>query len=637
MEVPYSNGDGEMCDDTNESRFPRRHTARHLKKLCAKEERNASIKKVSLILQKQENQRTYEEAQMLHQCSEAVEEVQSRWKKRDEAKRRLKEFEEPKETLHEKCQILAQAIAQSQHLVVYTGAGISTAARIPDYRGPNGIWTRLQQGKEIGSHDLSLAEPTYTHMALSKLYHNNILKYVVSQNCDGLHLRSGLPRHALSELHGNMYIEVCKSCKPTKEYWRLFDVTENTARYAHKTMRRCYTCSEPLVDTIVHFGERGTLQWPLNWSGASKNAQKATTILCLGSSLKVLKRYPWLWQMDKPVKKRPNLYIVNLQWTPKDDCANVKIHGKCDDVMKIVMNFLGIMASKYDRLKDPIFYHSTYLCDEETHTTTQPALKCTELQETEEEYSEPQVQSPSTDCDITRNTHENTKGTICDSETDLVAQVKFNNIPLKEQHFNKCSFSIDSILQRDTNLVHTEKDLYNDVELTSNFLSNYHALVAYYRFSEAIILQNPLLSYQDMLYYPYQTSFLYSGFHSIINNPSFPLLNTNFGSNKCSNVKITKNSQTPDLFACQFCNTEFKSVSCMFYLKSKSIFKKKEEKKIYCFCCDFSTDEDEEVKKEIKSIEDKDEEGTDKEGGKIKIQAGWFGKGYRKIKRPRKR
>lgn len=102
------------------------------------------------ILQKGENDRTFDELQTLKEYSDAVEEVKSRWKKRDAAKKRVEEFEEPPDQLEEKCQVLAQAIAQSQHLVVYTGAGISTAAKIPDYRGTNGIWTRLQQGKDIG-------------------------------------------------------------------------------------------------------------------------------------------------------------------------------------------------------------------------------------------------------------------------------------------------------------------------------------------------------------------------------------------------------------------------------------------------------------------------------------------------------
>lgn len=135
-------------------------------RICAKDERNASIKKViacqlllrdtntyskvSQILQKGEKDRTVDELQMLTQCSEAVQEVQSRWKKRDRAKHRAQEFEEPFDQLEKKCQMLAQTIAQSEHLVVYTGAGISTAAQIPDYRGPNGIWTMLQQGKDIG-------------------------------------------------------------------------------------------------------------------------------------------------------------------------------------------------------------------------------------------------------------------------------------------------------------------------------------------------------------------------------------------------------------------------------------------------------------------------------------------------------
>lgn len=613
----------------------RRKTTQYVK-LCPKEERNASLKKVSIILQKAENERTVDEQQILCKYSEIVVDLKQRWQRRDEAKRRTEEIEEPFEVLDEKCKILAQALSQSEHLIVYTGAGISTAARIPDYRGTNGIWTRLQQGKDIGTHDLSLAEPTFTHMALSQLYRKQLLKYVVSQNCDGLHLRSGLPRAALSELHGNMYIEVCKNCKPVREYWRLFDVTENTARYSHKTMRRCYICNKELLDTIVHFGERGTLQWPLNWNGACKNADNADTILCLGSSLKVLKRYPWLWQMNKPAKKRPNLYIVNLQWTPKDDCAVMKIHGKCDEVMRRVMKLLAVETPYYKREKDPIFAHASFLCELEMHTTTQPTLKSIEMdEEVKPEIGDikKEILDVKEEIVVKNENKNNIEFIEIKSEIEEKEIVKIKNnvsdpllapiareqaeaydltikkncdntiniIPTKNKLeinksltcvSNSSGFSIDSILNNkganqsfSVNNIITQSPVSH---LPDN--ANLQSLMAYYEIAHRVV-QNQMINYLIPGLYPFQTCVFYPGLHSIIN--PMPFHNYDFESatsdSICNTNKLTidqqeqriidvtkqhQDHQQPKTPACDFCFKINESFVCLYYTQSSPTFQK---------------------------------------------------------------
>lgn len=96
-----------------------------------------------------------------------------------------------------------------------TGAGISTSIGIPDFRGPNGVWTCQKYGKPIPKLEgltFASASPSLTHMALVELLNNGPAQYVVSQNVDGLHRRSGIPAEHLAEVHGNCFLEKCPHC-----------------------------------------------------------------------------------------------------------------------------------------------------------------------------------------------------------------------------------------------------------------------------------------------------------------------------------------------------------------------------------------------------------------------------------------
>ncbi|XP_013188215.2 uncharacterized protein LOC106133136 [Amyelois transitella] len=303
---------------------------------------------------------------------EAAEAAAAAARRRARAAERAREVEDSPRVLRDKCRRLARALRNAKHLVVYTGAGISTAADIPDYRGPRGVWTRLQRGETVGRVEVSRAQPTFTHMALTALWARGALKFVVSQNCDGLHLRSGLPRRALAELHGDMFCELCAACR--RVYLRAFDTTERTARHAHATRRLCHACGAELRDSIVHFGERGRAAWPLNWAGALRHAARADVVLCLGSSLKVLRRYPRLWRMQAAPRARPALYIVNLQWTPKDSVAALKINARCDAVMRQVARRLRLRVPRYRASRDPLLAHAEPLAEAEAHTTRRPCL-----------------------------------------------------------------------------------------------------------------------------------------------------------------------------------------------------------------------------------------------------------------------
>ncbi|XP_033099257.1 NAD-dependent protein deacetylase sirtuin-6-like [Anneissia japonica] len=238
---------------------------------------------------------------------------------------------------------LADWISSSQHVVVHTGAGISTAAGIPDFRGPRGVWTLEKQGKKPETNTtFDGARPTLTHLALLGLERAGVVKYVVSQNVDGLHLRSGFPRDKLSELHGNMYVEECDNCG--KQYIRTTAVPtlglKPTGNQCTQNKPRG-RCRGKLRDTILDWEDALPVR---DLELSEQHSRKADLSLCLGTSLQIVPsgNLPLLTK-----KKGGKLVIVNLQATKHDKKADLKINYYVDDIMSRLMDHLKIPIPAY--------------------------------------------------------------------------------------------------------------------------------------------------------------------------------------------------------------------------------------------------------------------------------------------------
>ncbi|KAJ0261603.1 NAD-dependent protein deacetylase SRT1 [Hirschfeldia incana] len=255
----------------------------------------------------------------------------------------MAEFFDPSHVLQCKIEELAKMIQKSKHLVVFTGAGISTSCGIPDFRGPKGIWTLQREGKDLPKASLPFhrAMPSMTHMALVELERAGILKFVISQNVDGLHLRSGIPREKLSELHGDSFMEMCPSCGA--EYLRDFEVETIGLK---ETSRKCSNakCGAKLKDTVLDWEDALP---PKELDPAEKHCKKADLVLCLGTSLQIT---PACNLPLKCLRGGGKIVIVNLQKTPKDKKADVVIHGFVDKVVAGVMESLNMQIPPYVRL-----------------------------------------------------------------------------------------------------------------------------------------------------------------------------------------------------------------------------------------------------------------------------------------------
>jgi len=237
----------------------------------------------------------------------------------------------------EKINLAAKWIAESERLVIFTGAGISTGSGLPDYRGPDGVWTRRDKGlPPPKSPPWDQVKPNPSHYAIVELMEMGKLNYLISQNVDGLHAKSGIPFDMLSELHGNLYFMKCVSCNKKMLFEETgWDKNKWGPGYRTHPVREgqptCPFCKGRIISSIVNFGD------PLPYDELEESIQRSQNsdvFFVIGSSLVVT---PAANMPGYAKEKGAKLILLNKGDTPYDDVADIRFDSLIEDVLPPIM------------------------------------------------------------------------------------------------------------------------------------------------------------------------------------------------------------------------------------------------------------------------------------------------------------
>jgi len=228
-------------------------------------------------------------------------------------------------------------VRDARRLVALTGAGISTESGIPDFRGPQGVWTRDPKAERLSNihhyvadpgvrrlawqsrleHPAWTAQPNAGHRALADLERRGRLHALVTQNIDGMHQRAGNSARAVIEVHGTIREVVCLSCD-----WRgpagpvLDRVRQGEADPS------CQRCGGILKSATISFGQPLV---PEVINRAVRAAAEADLLLAIGTSLQV---YPVAGLVPLAKTAGARLVIVNAEPTPFDDAADAVLRER---------------------------------------------------------------------------------------------------------------------------------------------------------------------------------------------------------------------------------------------------------------------------------------------------------------------
>jgi NAD-dependent deacetylase len=233
----------------------------------------------------------------------------------------------------------AQLIKNASHLVVFTGAGLSTPSGIPDFRSQTtGLWkkddpmvvaslTAFKRHPDIFFNWLRPlaraiwnAQPNPAHSGLAELEKQGIIKAILTQNIDDLHQRAG--SNHVAELHGSLETFTCPTCS------RIYHSRQLKERFLdEEKLPECFHCHSILKPDITLFEE----MLPANaWMEAEQQCQVCDLMIVLGSSLSV---YPAAHLPAIALENNSRLVLINLTPTPLDSQADVLI---THDVSRVV-------------------------------------------------------------------------------------------------------------------------------------------------------------------------------------------------------------------------------------------------------------------------------------------------------------
>jgi NAD-dependent deacetylase len=222
----------------------------------------------------------------------------------------------------------------ARRITVLTGAGVSTDSGIPDFRGPQGVWTRDPEAEKLSTlqyyvadpeirrrawqerrnHPAWTAEPNAAHAALVDLERQGRLRALLTQNIDGLHQRAGSSPDAVLELHGTVHEVACLTCGERTPMREVLDRVD-----AGAADPSCLSCGGILKSATISFGQ--ALDADVI-EAAAEAACDCDVFLAVGTSLTV---HPAAGLTDLAAAHGARVVVVNAQPTPYDGVADLVV------------------------------------------------------------------------------------------------------------------------------------------------------------------------------------------------------------------------------------------------------------------------------------------------------------------------